>query len=328
LNTFPEAGTLTKEQALYLKMLRIRKIEEAIAEEYKHQEMRCPVHLSIGQESPAVAVCHHLDENDLMVSTHRGHAHYLAKGGSLKGLLCELYGKSAGCSRGQGGSMHLVDHSVGFSGSTSIVGGTIPVGVGLAFAKKQRKEAGIVVVCFGDAAIEQGVFHESANFASLHGLPVLFFCENNLYSCYTHIHSRQPIRPMSAVASAHGLEPAIVYGSEPLSTTERLEEIIHSIHLGEGPWFVECTTYRHREHCGPNSDDHLNYRNPEERLKYMSNDPIDLLATSLKASDGWDVKLLNHMDAIDHEIRTAFDFAKKAPFPTQEELGAYEYAHN
>src|SRR5665213_264729 len=144
---------------LYYRMLRIRRAEEEISKRYTQEQMRCPVHLSIGQEAAAVGVCSALTAKDFMVSTHRAHAHYLAEGGRLNGLICELYGKADGCAKGQGGSMHLVDWSAGFAGSTSIVGGTIPVGVGLAFGSFLRKEPVVTVVCIGDAAVEEGVFH-------------------------------------------------------------------------------------------------------------------------------------------------------------------------
>src|SRR3990167_9152776 len=150
---------------IYYRAMRIRMVEEEISRRYGEKKMRCPVHLSIGQELNASTVCQYLTKDDQMVSTHRGHAHYLAKGGSLEKFIAELYGKTTGCSGGLGGSMHLCDRSVGFLGSTSIVGGTIPIGVGLAFSNKLQRKENIVVVCMGDAAIEEGIFWESWNFA-------------------------------------------------------------------------------------------------------------------------------------------------------------------
>ncbi len=259
---------MTELQGLYFKMLRIRRVEEAIARRYPEQEMRCPVHLSIGQEAAAVGICHGLTKDDLMVSTHRSHAHYLAKGGSIVGLLGELYGKDVGCSRGFGGSMHLVANDVGFIGSTSIVGGTIPVGVGLAFAKKIRGESGRVIVCIGDAAIEEGVFHESANFASLHDLPVVFACENNLYSCYTHLRDRQPYRPFERIAEAHSLAYINIDGNNVGQVAGCIPKDLTK------PLFIELRTYRHLEHCGPNNDDHLGYRDVEETQLWLDRDPL------------------------------------------------------
>lgn len=306
-----------REPDLYYQMLRIRRIEEEIARRYPQQKMRCPVHLSIGQEACAVGMCSALDNDDFMVSTHRGHAHYLAKGGSLRGLICELYGKADGCSRGQGGSMHLVDRDVGFCGSTSIVGGTIPVGVGLAFAKKLKKESGCVVVCIGDAAIEEGVFHESANFASLHKLPVIFLLENNFYSCYTHLRERQPDRPLFHVAQAHGL------GFLHLNTTI-VTEIAHkakgvvAIAKQDGPQLFVIDTYRFLEHCGPNNDDDLGYRDLAETKKWYELDPLIRCSKKYVAA--------SQVMAIRNEIAAEFAYAEAAPFPEQSELGRYLYA--
>lgn len=293
---------------LHEQMLFIRMLEEKIAEEYSKQEMRCPVHLSIGQEASAVGVASQLSTRDFMVSTHRSHAHYLAKGGSPYRLLCELYGRVDGCSRGQGGSMHLVDWSVGFAGSTSIVGGTIPIGVGLAFSSKFKQEDRVVAVCLGDAAIEEGVFHESANFASLHNLPVIFVIENNLYSCYTHISQRQPSRPLSEVARAHHLSFMQVDGNNVEAVSAATAQIVRHIHEGSGPWFLELMTYRLIEHCGPNQDDHLNYRHPDERIQFQ--DPIPL----------------NRPGYLKNEIDRLFMRVKAAAYPDKNELGRYIYA--
>jgi TPP-dependent pyruvate/acetoin dehydrogenase alpha subunit len=285
---------MTTDQKFYYDMLRIRKIELEIAKRYPEGQMRCPVHLSVGQEEAAVFVASTMGPDDLMVSTHRGHAHYLARGGSLRGLLCELYGKADGCSRGQGGSMHLVDWSVGFAGSTSIVGGTIPVGVGLAFAKKLKGEPGKVVICIGDAAVEEGVFHESHNFALLHDLNVLFFIENNYYSCYTHIDERQP-----------GGNLGQIFAKGKVDVFE---------------------TYRHLEHCGPNNDDHLNYRPFVDREWSKLNDPISRRATKLIEKEEWTKEFVASLSKIDEEIEKEFTYATNAPYPDKSELGKYLYA--
>ena len=163
-------------------MLRIRMVEEHIADRYPEQEMRCPVHLSIGQEAVAVGVCAALAATDQVVSAHRSHAHYLAKGGDLLGMIGELYGKDVGCCRGKSGSMHLVDPTAGFMAAVPIVGSTIPIGVGLAFASALKGERRVTGIFFGDGSTEEGVFAESLNFAVLKKLPALFICENNFYS--------------------------------------------------------------------------------------------------------------------------------------------------
>lgn len=299
---------------LMYEMLRIRRIEEEIAKRYSEQEMRCPVHLSIGQEAPAVGVCAALTNDDLMVSTHRAHAHYLAKGGSLKGLICELYGKKDGCSGGHGGSMHLVDWSCGFAGSTSIVGGTIPLGVGLAFSKKLKGESGIVVVCIGDAAVEEGVFHESANFASLHGLQVLFAIENNQYSCYTHIYNRQPRRELELIARAHGiLSSTSCLGLDPLIVKSKTDQVRCEMIKHKQPGFIEIHTSRTLEHCGPNNDDHLKYRDQNYVDRFNNLD-------ALKSHKNADLDLIH----INEEIDEAFEFAENSPYPNN--YGRVTYA--
>jgi pyruvate dehydrogenase E1 component alpha subunit len=314
-------------QNLYLKMLRIRRVEEGIARRYSEQQMRCPVHLSIGQEACAVGVAETLQKGDFMVSTHRSHAHYLAKGGRLTGLLCELYGKADGCAKGQGGSMHLVDWSAGFAGSTSIVGGTIPVGVGLAFAQRLKGEPGITVVCIGDAAIEEGVFHESANFASLHRLPVLFVSENNLYSCYTHLHDRQPKRNLTDIAHGHGMKFLSMDGNDVFGIQSEAKGLVDSVRRGDGPVFLELKTYRYLEHCGPNNDDNLAYRPTDELKNWRDQDPLLVTRKQLETRKEWSADFEAQCEAtVSKEVSDAFTYALEAKFPDRKELGAYIYA--
>lgn len=238
---------------LLKEMLRIRTIEKEIARRYAEQKMRTPIHLSIGQEFAAVGVCSALGPDDVVVSTHRSHAHYLAKGGSLNAFIAELHGKATGCSGGFGGSMHLVDRSCGFYGSTSIVGGTIPVGVGIAFAKVCRKEKGIVVIFHGDAAIEEGVWHESVNFAVLKKLPVLFICENNGYSCYTPLSERQPRKDFRSLSVGHGLEYYSPYRLQVADIHRAAKFMLEKRTL---PALLEIRCKRWFEHCGVKEEAH------------------------------------------------------------------------
>jgi TPP-dependent pyruvate/acetoin dehydrogenase alpha subunit len=314
---------------LYYRMLRIRRAEEEISKRYSQEQMRCPVHLSIGQEAAAVGVASALNIKDTMVSTHRAHAHYLAKGGSLKALISELYGKAAGCAKGQGGSMHLVDWSAGFAGSTSIVGGTIPVGVGLAFANFLRGEPQVTVVCIGDAAVEEGVFHESANFASLHKLPVLFVNENNMYSCYTHLKDRQPKRPLTDIAHGHGMRYLSLNGNDVTAVASEAKPLVESLRRGEGPAFLELQTYRTLEHCGHNNDDHLGYRGAEELKHWRDLDPLLVSRGQLEGKNLWSEAFNRESeDKVGKEVSEAFKFALDAPFPERRELGAYLYARH
>ena len=234
-------------EILKYETLRIRLIEEEISKRYAELEMRCPVHLSLGQEHIAVGVCAALPKDSLMVSTHRSHAHYLAKGGDLKRMVAELYGKAEGCSRGMGGSMHLVDWSCGFAGSTSIVGGTIPVGVGLAFADKLSGSKRVTAIMIGDAAIEEGVFHESANFVSLHQLKVLFVLEDNNRSCYTTKRERQPTRPIANVFNAHNIKAKSRHSINAHDIARDTAYLIKK----NLPAALVIHTESRVEHCGP-----------------------------------------------------------------------------
>ncbi len=314
---------------LYFRMLRIRRVEEEIAKRYALQQMRCPVHLSVGQEAAAVGVAVTLQPQDLMVSTHRAHAHYLAKGGRLTALLCELYGKADGCARGQGGSMHLVDWNAGFAASTSIVGGTTPVGVGLAWAAHLQKQPQVTVVCIGDAAIEEGVFHESANFSALHKLPVLFVSENNLYSCYTPLKDRQPNRPLSDVARGHALRFLALDGNNCMDVASRVAPLVDTIRKGEGPALLELSTYRYLEHCGPNNDDNLGYRSSEELKIWHDHDPLLVTRMQMETNGSWSDAFAKEVESkVEAEVQAAFKYALEAPFPERSDLGAYVYAEN
>lgn len=260
---------------LYYKMLRIRLVEEAIADAYPKQKMRTPIHLSIGQEAVAAACGSVLTKEDYAVSTHRAHAHYLAKGGSLNAMIAEVHGKVTGCCRGRGGSMHLIDKKAGFWGSTAIVGNTIPIGVGLGLAIKLENSTRVSCIFIGDGAVEEGVFYESLNFAVLRQLPVLFVCENNDFSVYTPFYKRQPKnRRIYQLAEAIGCKSLLADGNDVLAARLAIQTAVNYIKEEQGPFFVELTTYRWREHCGPNFDHELNYRSHEEFEKNIINDPI------------------------------------------------------
>jgi len=293
---------------LYFEMLRIRRIEEAIAARYPEQQMRCPVHLSIGQEAIAVGVCKALLQTDQIVSSHRAHAHYLAKGGSLRKMIAEIYGKKTGCCQGWGGSMHLVDLEHGMMGSTPIVGGSIPIGVGLAFAAHLKREPHLTVIFFGEGSTEEGVWAESLNFAALKRLPVLFVCENNLYSVYSPLHVRQPLsRSRLQIARAHGLHVDSGDGNVVEEVLEKSQSAVAHIHSGKGPVYLEFTTYRFREHCGPNFDNHIGYRTHEEAASWETRCPLKRL------SHQFDDESIRQQ--IDDEIIDAFQFALNSPFP-------------
>lgn len=312
---------------LYKKMLLIRRFEERIAELYAEREMRCPVHLSIGHEAVAVGVCMNLAKEDTAFSNHRGHSHYIAKGGDINRMLAELYGKAEGCSKGRGGSMHLTDPSVNFVGSTPIVGGTIPLAAGAALAFKFQNKNNVSVAFFGDAAVEEGVFSETANFSSLHKLNVLFICENNFYSVLTHLRDRQPQREIFKIAEGHDILACKIDGNDVLKVYEATKEALKHIKSGKGPALIECLTYRWLEHCGPNDDIDLRYRTEEEVMEWKKKDPIKRLKEKLLKERIINNELLEKIELeITGKVNDAVRFSKNSPFPKKESLSEHVYA--
>ena len=299
-------------------------IEEEIAERYSQQEMRCPVHLSIGQEAPAVGVCESLSINDLIFSGHRNHAHYLAKGGNLKKMLAEIYGKSSGCSGGKGGSMHLTDKDCGFVAATPIVGSTVPIAAGASLHLKNEGEKRVAVIFLGDGAMETGVVSETLNFASLKGLPILFVCENNLYSVYSPLNVRQPNnRSISDIARAHGLETIKIDGNDVEEIFKTTKSSVEKIRERSNPIFFELSTYRHREHCGPEFDNKLGYRSINEFEEWLLRDPVKLQEKKVgRTLSDEDVSLIRT------EIKEAFNYALNAPFPDKCKTQSNVYSNN
>ncbi len=224
---------------LYKEVALIRYVEEKIASEYPKGEMRCPVHLSIGQEAAAVGLIRNLSKQDKLYSNHRSHAHYIAKGGNIKKMILELYGKNGGCVGGRGGSMHLQDLNVNFMASIPIVSSSIALATGSSLSQKRNKSSSITVVYVGDASLEEGVFYECANFASLHNLPILFACENNLYSVYTHINQRQANKKFTKYADVFNIKNKILDGNDVLSVDNELKKIIKYIKIKKKTFF--CT---------------------------------------------------------------------------------------
>ena len=309
-------------------MIRIRAVEERIVLRYDDKKMRCPVHLSIGQEVPSAAAGAVLRPTDLAVSGHRAHAHYLAKGGDLPSMIAEIYGKASGCAGGNGGSMHLVDERVGFMGSTAIVGGTVPVGVGLALSLVLKGRDDIVCIFMGDAVVETGVFFEAANFAVVRKLPVVFLCENNLYSVYSPLSVRQPAgRLLTSVAAGIGLAASGGDGNDVRAAQALVAEAVARARGGAGPQFVELATYRWREHCGPLYDNDIGYRSVEEFEDWRARDPIARFHQTLLAERAIDGAWLPAAEAaIAAEIDAAFAFAEAAPFPKPNDAYRHLYA--
>lgn len=312
---------------LYACMQRIRLVEEAISTRYVEQEMRCPVHLSIGQEAAAAGVCLALETRDKVFSTHRSHAHYLSKGGDLRKMLAEIYGKATGCIGGRGGSMHIMDLDVNMVASVPIVGSCIPLAVGSALADSLDGRDDVSIAYLGDASVEEGVFHESANFAKLRDLPVLFVCENNLYSVYTQLHERQPDRPITSLAEAHGIPTYHCDGNDVEEVYRSTLNALKNARSNKGPSFLLLDTYRWLEHCGPNFDNDIGYRTEAEFRIWKNRDPVilykkNLLKKGILTEEG-NVELKCE---IQKEITAAFDFAKNSPYPDHSTAINHVYA--
>ena len=308
-------------------MLRIRMVEEEIVRRYPEQEMRCPTHICIGHEAPPVGVSAHLRPGDKVFSAHRSHGHYLAKGGELRGMIAELYGRATGCARGKGGSQHLIDLEAGFMGSAPILASTISVGVGVAWAARRRGEERVVAIYFGDGATEEGAFHEALNFAGVNRLPVLFVCENNLYSVHTPLEVRQPKgRQIHALAAAHGMAGLAGDGNDADAVWRIAKNAVASARAGGGPVLLEYFTYRWKEHCGPNEDIGLGYRSQEELDSWAAHCPIVNYAARLEEEKVIGAADMGRMRGeIEAEITDAFDFARSSPFPEPAELARFVY---
>jgi pyruvate dehydrogenase E1 component alpha subunit len=306
---------------LYHNMLRIRKVQLRIESEYHLNEMKTPIHLCIGQEAVAVGVCANLNQDDYISSNHRGHGHYLAKGGNLKSMIAELFCREAGCSKGRGGSMHLVDVSVGHIGSSSIVGGGIPIGTGLALAVKMKNESRVSVAFFGDGAADEGVLYESVNFAILKRLPVIFLYENNQFSVCSHVSSRQ-----TGDVIFHNISPDQMYtriedGNSVLDVYEVTKTAVKRARSNQGPSFIECRTYRMRGHAGSGSDVNLGYRTATEIADWEKRCPVTTFRDKMLTEGLISEQELNNMErTIEAEIDDAFEYARNRPLPLAEHL--------
>lgn len=320
LAAFMKQGDAALNTRLYRSLYRIRRVEEEIARVYPTDKIKSPVHLSIGQEGVAVGVCEALEPSDVVFGSYRGHAMYLAKGGDLRRMVAELYGKVDGCARGKGGSMHLVDVPRGVMGTSAVVATTIPNAVGYAYALKLRRERRVAVSFFGDGATEEGVFHESLNFAALKKLPILFVCENNRYAIHTHQRQRQANEDILGRVRTHGLPTERIEENDVLALHAASQRFIAAAREGAGPAFIECMTYRWLEHVGPGEDFALGFREREEAASWKAGDPVQAIGAKLDA--GTRTAIERDVEA---EIKAAFDFAESSAFPPADELHRHVY---
>lgn len=313
---------------MYRTMRLIRLIEQRINDEYKFDEIKTPIHLSIGQEAVAAGVCIHLRKDDYIFGTHRSHAQYIAKGGDIKKMIAELYLRKTGCAYGRGGSMHLVDPDVGILGSSAIVGGNIPLGTGTALASKLLMNDRVTVVFFGDGAVDEGTFHESLNFASLKKLPVVYVCENNFYAINSHQLSRQVGDNIYKWAQNYGMPGLRIDGNDVMEVSDYTEKAISRCRNGEGPTLIECLTYRWKGHIGTVDDVGDGYRPKEEYDYWISKCPIKRFSEFLKDMGVLTDELMKNIDQeINGLIEEAFRFAQNSPKPSPDELLDFVYAH-
>jgi len=312
---------------MYRIMKLIRMIEQRINDEYKYDEIKTPIHLSIGQEAVAAGVCIHLRKDDYIFSTHRNHAQYIAKGGDIRKMIAELYLRKTGCAHGRGGSMHLIDTDVGILGSTAIVGGNIPIGTGTALASKLLKNGRVTVVFFGDGAADEGTFHESLNFAAIKKLPVVYVCENNFYAINSHQKARQAGEGIYKWAERYGMPAYQVDGNDVLEVSDYAQKAIELCRNDEGPAFIECLTYRWKGHIGTVDDVGEGYRPREEYDLWVSRCPIKRFSEYLKNEGLLTDELERKMDEeINKLTEDAFSFAQSSPKPSPDELLEYVYA--
>lgn len=300
---------------LYGKLILIRQTEQKIAELYPQGKMRCPVHLCTGQEGIPVGVCAFLKPDDYVVGFYRSHGHFLAKGGDPKKLFAELYGKVGGAMGGRGGSMLLADPEIGMMGSSALVAGGIPMGVGLALASKLRRDNRVTVIFFGDAAAEEGVFHESLNFASLKKLPAVFVCENNFYAVASPILNRQPSANIFRFAAPHLIPGLEVDGNDVLAVAGAAKKAINRARTGGGPTLLEFKTGRLRGHI-ESFLEITDFRSKKEIKQAQLNDPLKRFSDYLRNVKKIDQLVLGKIEEDARKrINSAVAFAEKSPFP-------------
>lgn len=303
--------------AWYRKLVEIRKVEELTADIVLSGEVYTPCHLSIGQEAVAVGVVDSLTADDFIYSNHRSHAHFLALGGPMDGLLAEILCRDSGVSGGYGGSQHLTCEEVGFRGSVPIVGATIPIAVGAAFSAKYNKTSNIAVAFFGDGACEEGVVHECLNLASIAQLPILFVCENNLYSSHLDISLRQPNDRVARFADAHNIANRTIDGNDVAEVAQVAGELIDGIRATGKPAFLEAVTYRLIGHVGGRRDVDVGLRRSAELLEgWMMRDPIIRVRAGIAQSEVASIAELDAIDAdIEEHVQSIYQRVRQQPEP-------------
>ena len=314
---------------LYEFMVRLRRCEEALMEEYHPaDEIRCPVHFTVGQESVSAGLSQILKESDYMFSHHRLHGYFLAKKAPMRALFAEMYGRETGANGGKAGSQDISMSSVNFFGG-AIVAGTVGIAVGTAMGLKIKGSSSIAVTGFGEGAADEGAFWEAVNYAVLSRLPVLFVCENNQYATFSPQHKRQAKDNLSARVGAFGVETHSIFGNDATAVYDTLACAAEKVRSGKGPIFIEAYTYRWNGHVGPEGDDDVGYRPAAELEYWKQNCPIHLLGKKMYEAGLITDEILDIMlEKIDAEIADAFAFAKSSPFPDVEDWERMNYSPN
>jgi len=314
---------------LYKTMLKIRICEESLVEPILEGKIKTPCHLYSGEEAIATGICAALRKDDYIFGNHRSHGHYLAKGGDLNEMVAEIYCKETGCSRGRGGSMHLIYPEVGFLGAAPIVAGTISLAVGAALSSKIKGQDKVTVSFFGDGASGEGVLHECLNFSALKRLPIIFVCENNLYSTHMPICECRPNPYIYKLALPFGIKSFRVDGNDVLKVYEIAKKAVELCRNGNGPVFIECITYRLRGHVGPDDNIqgvHTDIRPKKEVEKWIKKDPIKRFERFLYKN-----KVISKEEAekirksIEKEVKDAHIFSNHSHSPKKEEVMRYVF---
>ena len=312
-------------RSMYENMVRIRITEERVAAAVEAGEIGTPCHLYIGQEAVAAGVCAALSRDDYVWGGHRSHGHFIAKGGDLRSMVAEIFGRQTGCCQGRGGSMHLFASEVGVLGTVPLVAATIPLAAGAAMAAKLRGESRVSVSFFGDGAVEEGQTHETMNLAALYKLPVLFVCENNLYASHMGLLERRANDNIHQIASIHGMPGVSIDGNDALAVYEAAMVAADRARCGDGPSLLECRTFRWRGHVGASWDIDVGVRRKNELDEWLPRDPIPRLRAWL-IRKGCSLQALELMDErIEDEVADAFEFARTSPFPDSAELSKHVF---
>lgn len=301
---------------MYLRMKRIREFEEKAGELFAEGKTPGFVHLYIGEEAVAAGVCANLRDDDFITSTHRGHGHIVAKGGDLKFMMAELYGKESGYCKGKGGSMHIADATKGILGANGIVGAGHNIAVGAGLTISCLKTDQVCVCFFGDGSTNQGTFHESLNLAAIWNLPVVFVCENNLYGISMSQKQHMVIQDIADRASSYGIPGVAIDGNDIFAVYEASKEAVERARKGNGPTLIECKTYRQRGHF---EGDAANYRPKEEVEEWIKKDPIPRFVKFVTEEGLLTAQEIEAIDKqVGEELAAAVDFAEVSPYPAVE----------